>query len=246
MVKVSEKLTDIFEKYNLSPERVNFLFNETRIVSKTELDQTFQKGVDGDDWDDLDHISWFLWKESGLAVSEKIRLGFEFYELFPLYYQGLNPVYEAFRDEEIQDKDLRKIVFDKFATYLSSDDFVFYSSTQYILWVEFFEARGDLARETWISIINSKNLTEKGKVWLLRISGPAPIDLKEALYYELLKNEMYHNDIFDALVYSLYDVYGLFDIEVVKKVFVQLKNIDTSSKNYKAYQEKVSSLSNTI
>jgi hypothetical protein len=58
-----------------------------------------------------------------------------------------------------------------------------------------------------------------------------PFELKNILYQKLLPNEIYHQEIFNSLLYSAYDCYGIIDIPKAKLILKRLK-INHSSKEF--------------
>jgi len=241
MQKISEELNKILKDFSLEGEKIERLADEVKKVSSQNnhnyISERLLKLPKGD-WNLLDDISDKIWY-SDLTISEKINLGLEFYDLFPTYYQGLNPIHIFFRDGLIKENELRSYIFDRFAKYISSEEKYFVNSVGYILWVEFFEGGDKLSREAWNSIVNSNNMTLLGKHNLLEHSGPADFDLKEKLYDELFPNKESHPYIFDSLLYSATDLYGKINKERVVKILSKLEGIDKESKEYQILETKL-------
>lgn len=209
---------------NLKEEILNhFQISETEIIrisdgcKKEAID--YGKSLDGkfsianEDFYLLDNISDYFWNLE-IALDEKIKNGFELYELFPRYFQFLMPYYRVVKNPEylnLTDDDVKnygnskEIIWRKFMHYMGTEKY-YADPVGYVLWVEFFED-GETTNETWRGLIkftSNKNAVKK----LLEMSGPAPFELKEILYEKLILDKEFHESIFKSLLFSRFDLCG--------------------------------------
>jgi hypothetical protein len=231
-------LVAILNEFGLEGEKLEALQQKVHESSSRDTNGSGGKRLSTKDWDLMADISEKIWN-SDLEMDEKIKIGLEFYDLLPDYHHGLNPIYYALQENKIVDSGQRKQIFDKFAQYLSSSKRYYVNSVGYILWVEFFEARGDLATEARESIVESDQLTKTGIKNLLDFSGPAPYIQKEQLYKKLLSDKEFHESIFRSILYSMFDVYGIIKKESAKLILSQL---DKTCAELPGYKELINKL----
>lgn len=234
---MTKQCKEIIDKY-INSELEVLRLSKVAIEQAETMFLENKKDLVTQDWDMIDGISDAIW-ESDKTIDEKIQLGLEFFEVFPQYYMGLLPIYRAFTNDLVLKQDLKKIIYDKFAEYLSSARKAYINTTGYVLWVEFFEGSGPFSREIWEGIISSSKISLQGKYNLLEFSGPADYDQKEKLYAELIENKESHLFILKSIVYSLTDVYGRIEKDKVIKIFNKLDNVDKYSEIYKVANEKL-------
>ncbi len=233
---MTQACKEIINKYLKTEEEIERLSLVTKVNSEI-FDHRANK-LSGEDWSLIDDMADEVWN-SEKSMEEKLKIGFELYEIFPQYHMWLDPVYDAFRDDFI-DEPLKKYVYDKFAAYLSSGNESYINTVGYILWVEFFEGGGEISKDIWNGIVSSDQMSLEGKYNLLEFSGPAEYDQKEKFYREILKNKESHPYILKSIAFSLTDLYGRIEKDKAVKIFNQLENVDKTSDFYKVVSEKIS------
>jgi hypothetical protein len=233
-ITLMETLNDIFSAFKLNKSDVDRLSTEAKTVSIDCGKRGIPKELSSETWDLFDDISDTVWY-STKTNSQKIALGFQLYETFPSYYHFLVPFYHGIRNNEIIVSSEKEIIWKQFMKYLASENY-YADPVGYVLWVEFFEDENTV-RETWQGLVN--NYTDrKSLVRLLEQAGPVPFDLKEALYNSLLIDKSTHEQIFNSLLYSAYDVFGQIDKKKAINILAKLK-VDTKTENYKLLKEKL-------
>ena len=172
--------------------------------------------IDDIDFSILSHIADYFWFSTN-SLENKIKIGFELYELFPRYFQFLMPYYRVVKnpeycnltkDDEKNYSNAKHLIWEKFMYYLGAENY-YADPVGYVLWVEFFED-GETANETWKGLTQfTDNKTAIKK--LLEMSGPAPFELKEILYKKIIEDKQYHESIFKSLLFSSFDLFGKID-----------------------------------
>ncbi|MFI5237773.1 MAG: hypothetical protein ACHQLA_07545 [Ignavibacteriales bacterium] len=226
-------LQQIFTQFNLTPDQIDALSNEAKVVSIDCGMKGNFKELTQESWDLLDDISTAHW-ESNLSIIEKIKLGFELFEYFPSYYHFLVPFYQKIKENVFNELD-KKLIWLKFVTYLTSEKY-YADPIGYVLWVELFEDQSTV-NETWHGLINS-NPSNASILRLLLQSGPVPFQLKEPIYENLISDTSNHQAIFKSLLYSAFDVFGQIDNTKVRVILEKL-SIDRECSEYKLLMEKI-------
>jgi hypothetical protein len=229
---MKKKLTEFLKKF-ADIDFENLSQNTWRIAVNCGKSRIEQKQLSYEDWSLLDDLADSLW-DSNNSIEWKIRVGFEFYEMFPSYYHALKPYYYFIRDKRITNVDIKEEIWERFAQYLSSQA-EHRDPVQYVLWVNFFEDTSTV-EESWVGMwkaCQKYGVTSS----LLPISGPVPWELKVENYWQEAQNITQHAIIIKALIASAYDVYGKIKWAEAWDLVIHLQ-IDKQSNEYRALEKK--------
>lgn len=226
-------LPDIFEEFALNPSDIDSLSEEASAVAVGCGKMDNDKALSEKTWDLFYSISERVWQPD-LSLSNKIRLDFDLFELFPSYYHFFVPFYHLIKNEEISDDEDKQIIWKRFGEYLGGEPY-YADPVGYVLWVEFFEDITTMA-ETWHGVL-SNIPNEKALHKLLLHAGPVAYELKEKVYKELLPNRENHETIFTSILFSAFDAYGQVDqvkaLELLSNLAVDKDSYDFNQLNLK-------------
>ena len=228
-----QTLNEIFSVYKLNQSEVERLSNLAKQDSIDCGRSGAIKELPKETWNLFFEISDKVWYSS-MATSQKIKSGFQLYEVFPNYYHFLTPFYHSIRNKEVTDSNEKEIIWKHFMKYLASENF-YADPVGYVLWVDFFEDQS-LVHEAWTGLM--KFYDKKAVLRLLEQSGPVPYELKENLYKTLIKDDESHEAIFKSLFFSAYDIYGQISKGKARDLLKQL-NLDRTTENYKLLLKKL-------
>lgn len=225
----------ILDKFKLSPSDVENLKHEARLAAVGYGKQNPGNDLTSNTWDLFDEISDHIWC-SKRPYSEKIEIGFEFYDLFPSYYHFLVPFYHIVRNREIESSAPQNIIWEKLMAYLDSEEH-YADPVEYVLWVEFFEDQKTV-EETWRGLLRNSNNKPSGLKRLVECAGPVPFSLKEPLYANLLNDKKSHPSIFKSLLGSAFDLYGQVEKSKAEALLMKLE-VSNDSYEYIKLKEKL-------
>lgn len=232
--EVEKEFNKIINKF--TAEEI-FRLNERFSVVETD-EYTIEKlPLLKDNFDILSDISDAIWDDAGTSLDNKIELGMVFFERYPSYFHGLVPFYHLIKKVNLSESRMH-LIWNKFSEWMMSKRYK--NEVEYVLWVEFFED-SDTVEASWFGMLNAcrKNMLEH---LLLPISGPVPWGLKFSFYKEMLANPVHHFLLLKALLFSMVDVYGKYDLNEVKLLADQLI-IDRKSDEFLYFVETYNRLS---
>ena len=229
-----ESIGQILTAFRLDKQAIDRLTAECKEFSIDCGQHGVIKELSPASWDLLDDISNGLWG-SATTNFEKIKMGFQLFELFPSYYHFLVPFYHGIRNKEIIEHTELTIIWEYFIEYLAGENY-YADPVAYVLWVEFFEDDSTV-EIAWRGLMNHRDNT-KAVRRLLESTGPVPYDLKDELYRTVVLDTANHEPIFLSLLYSAYDVYGKID-KLRARALLKKLVIDRDSEKYKLLRKKL-------
>lgn len=229
-----ETAHDILSLFKLDNPAIDLLSAEAKKCSIGLGNKGVIKELLPTSWDLLDDISNNVW-DSNRYNLEKIRLGFQLFELFPSYYHFLTPFYHALVNKNIIDPNELNIVWRQFMHYLTAENY-FADPVAYVLWVDFFADQSTVI-DCWRGLMSHRSEIRALRR-LLEVVGPVPFELKEELYDSLISVQANHELIFLSLQFSAYDYYGKID-KIKAQVLLSKLVIDRENEKYKLLTEKL-------
>ena len=103
---------------------------------------------------------------------------------------------------------------------LSAEEDALAEPVSYSMWCGFFEDPSTVD-EAWSMLVSDESSPRLLRR-ILPASGPVPFPLKNALYDRLIGDRSWHDDIFRSLLFSATDVFGDFDREAARGVYLKL------------------------
>ncbi|WNQ09379.1 hypothetical protein MJA45_17285 [Paenibacillus aurantius] len=159
-------------------------------------------------------------------------MSFELYDGMPTY-SILHHIGLSFHDFNGEEKDY---MWEKYLSYLSSEDNSLSKPVEYSLWCHFFEDQ-ELVEDSWERIFNQPR-KDRLIQRILIASGPVPYTLKNPLYSRLIKDLKWHYYIYRSLLHSAFDYFGNIEKEKALELLEQLK-LSEDVKNLELLKEKL-------
>ena len=228
-----EIIDQILERCELGSKKIDELSQRVKVSAINCGKSQLNKPLSSEDWSLVDIITDGLWYED-YELDEQINAGFNLFELFPSYWPTLTPYYDHLREKKLNSQ-LKEKIWTRFVHYLG-DEAYYADPVGYVLWVDFFED-SDTVQETWNGLI-SHNKDKKSLRKLIESAGPVSFDLKEPIYWAMMKDQKNHQAIFNSLLFSAYDLYGQIEKRKAGHILSKLK-VDKGTKEYKLLTDKI-------
>jgi hypothetical protein len=179
-----------------------------------------------EEWNLVDDIAQAVFR-SPRSNAEKIRLGFEVFEMFPSQWV-LCVLFNWFYDDADLTPPERAEVWRKMAGYLDGEP-CHADPVAYKLWIDMFEDVTTV-EEAWRGVTNAC-ASDRALNRLLDVSGPVPYALKLELYEKLLPRPETHPGILRSLYFSAHDAFGIIDAPQARSLLTALQ-VDRASKEF--------------
>jgi hypothetical protein len=160
-----------------------------------------------------------LWFEGPEANFERLQVAVELYRLLPSYSNLMYWPYDTFDDAT------QAAHWDAFRSFLADPNEAIGDFAAYRLWVDYFEDPATVER-AWREVSDAQEPRRPRLERVVPGSGPVPWDLKERLYRDLVDEGGWHNEVFEALFTSCFDVYGQIDREPARELLARLRHVD--------------------
>jgi hypothetical protein len=144
------------------------------------------------------------WWDAGASLGERLQMAVALYADMPCYANliALHGFYGEF--DAVQ----RRLLWDAYRAWLTSEDDRLADPAAHSLWVDFFEDDATVA-EAWREVTRRDLAPSQRRVErVLQVAGPVPWGLKAELLDELAADPRQHHAVFRALVGSAFDPFG--------------------------------------